>query len=74
MRTGVDLQDEDFDQNVERDQQLNLPLLGLCVPSVVQSIPQLVVEELVVQEFGFLLQRYTPQKMRFLCLKWMMKW
>ena len=64
---GVGLQYEDFGQSVERDQWLDLLLLGLYVQSIVQGFPQLVVEALVVQGLGFLLQ-----KMRFLCLKWWM--
>ena len=45
----------------------------LCVLSVVLGFPQSLVEESVVQELGFLLQRYTLPKMMFLSvlrLKW----
>ena len=49
---------------------LDLLLLGQCVPSVVQCFPQSLVEGLVVQGLGFLLQRSILPKMKFLSLKW----
>ena len=69
MRIGVDLQDEDFGQSVEKDLLLNL-LLDLCVLSVVQGFPLSLVEGSVVQELGFLLPRYTLLQTKFLSLKW----
>ena len=68
VMTGVDLRGEDFGRSVERDLLWDL-LLGLCVLSVVLGLPRSLVEGLVVQGSGFLLQRYTLLKMRFLCLK-----
>ena len=72
VMTGVGLQDEDFDQSVERDLLWDLLLLGLCVLCVVLGLPQLSVEGLV-QGLGFLLQRCTLPKMMllsFLGWKW----
>ena len=69
VMTGVDLQGGDFGQSVERDLLWDLLLLGLCVLSVVLGFPQSLVEGSVVQELGFLLQRYTLLKTRFLYLK-----
>ena len=62
MRTGVDLQGEGFGQSVERGLLSDLLLLGLCVLSVVQEFLQSLVEGLVVQGLGFLLQRCTLLK------------
>ena len=71
--TGFDLQGEGFSQSVGRDLLWDLLLLGLCVLSVVPGFPQSLAEGLV-QGLGFLLQRCTLLKMRFLCLKyWVMK-
>ena len=70
VRTGVDLQGEGFGQSVERGLLSDLLLLGLCVLSVVQEFPQSLVEGLVVQGLGFLLQRCTLLKTKFLSLKW----
>ena len=69
VRTGVVLQDKGFGQSVERDLLFDLLLLGQCVLSVVQGFPQSLVEGSVVQGLGFLPQRYTLPKMKFLSLK-----
>ena len=65
VMTGVGLQDGDFGQSVERDLLWDLPLLGLCVLCVVLGLPQLFTEGLV-RGLGFLLQRCTLPKMKFL--------
>ena len=70
VRIGVGLQGEDFGQSVEKDPLSGFLLLDQCVLSVVQGFPQLLVEVLVVQELGFLLQRCTLLKTKFLHLKW----
>ena len=70
VRIGVGLQGEDFGQSVEKDPLSGFLLLDQCVLSVVQGFPQLLVEVLVVQELGFLLQRCTLLKTRFLGWKW----
>ena len=69
MRTGVGLRDEGFRQSVEKDLLLDLLLLCLCVLGVVQGFPQSLVEGLVVQGLGSLLQRCTLLKTKFLGLK-----
>ena len=73
VMTGVGLQDEDFDESVERDLLWDLLLLDLCVLCVVLGLPQLSAEGLV-RGLGFLLQRCTLPKRMFLFLKcWVTK-